>query len=126
MNTIDKTGFDREIGEVFESIRKLSSSKGAEYRGSSGDANVHANFDRLAAMLDLSPEKVLMVYFTKHMDSITSYVNNIFSPVRPTLSEPISGRIDDAILYLILLRAMSRRRWLSEGKGETISVSDRY
>src|SRR5437899_1438897 len=101
------------MNDTLGSLIKLSESKGVEYTGHEGQDNVHANFDRLARDLKLPPEKILMVYLTKHLDSIKTYVNRIDTPKNepalPAPSEPIEGRIDDAILYLILLKGMVRR-----------------
>jgi len=107
---MNRNEFQKVIDDTFESIQKLSGSKGVEYTGHEGEANAHANFDRLSADLQLTPEKVLTIYLTKHLDSIKTYVNNISAPASPKLSEPIEGRIDDAILYLILLKGMVKRR----------------
>jgi hypothetical protein len=100
---VDREQFKHIVSDTWDSINKLSASKGVEYTGHEGSKNVHANFDRLSLALQIIPEKILMVYLTKHMDSIATYVNSI--PVK-VMSEPIESRIDDAILYLILLRAM--------------------
>lgn len=91
--------FDELLSATFSNLTALSDSKGAEY---AHDADQLANFKRLAQRLGMTSEAVLMVYLTKHLDSIESYVR------RPSmdLSEPIDGRIDDAILYLCLLKAL--------------------
>jgi hypothetical protein len=57
-------------------------------------------------MLQMPSEKILMVYLTKHLDSITTYVNSIPAKTMRSLSEPIESRVDDAILYLILFKSM--------------------
>jgi hypothetical protein len=98
------------LAEVFEHLKHLTQSKGQEYTGQQGVNNVHANFDRLATKLNLIPEKVLWVYLTKHIDSIETWINGIGMPTTRKLSEPMEGRIDDAILYLVLLRGMVWRR----------------
>jgi hypothetical protein len=95
---MNKTQFLRFIGDVAEKLRGLSNSKGVEYAGSD---NQFANFERLADRLGLDRERVLMVYLSKHMDAIDSWIKT-----RKEYSEPIEGRIEDAILYLTLLLAM--------------------
>lgn len=105
------------LAEVFDHLKHLTQSKGQEYAGQEGANNMHANFDRLATKLHLIPEKVLWVYTTKHLDSIENWINEIGSPAARKLSEPMEGRIDDAILYLILLRGMVWRR-NHEGKAQ--------
>lgn len=95
---MNKIQFLRFIGDVAEKLRGLSNSKGVEY---AGNDNQFANFERLAETLGIDRERVLMVYLTKHMDGIHSWIKT-----RKEYSEPIEGRIEDAILYLTLLLAM--------------------
>jgi hypothetical protein len=89
--------FSRLIDATAERLQRLTATKGAEYANSS---NQLANFGRLAERLGLKPEAVILVYLTKHLDAIDSYVRT-----GQVHSEPIEERIDDAILYLILLKA---------------------
>lgn len=98
-----KDRFQQLIASTFTAIRDLTATKGQEYSNTAAqhDADQHANFKRLAAELGLTPEKVLSVYLTKHLDSIKSFIRT-----GAVLSEPIEGRIDDAILYLILLKGL--------------------
>ncbi|MEK9632039.1 MAG: hypothetical protein VW076_09230, partial [Synechococcus sp.] len=86
------------LAATLERLMDLTDTKGREYANSDDQL---ANFKRLSEQLGLSPEKVIMVYLTKHLDSISSFVRN----PEQDLSEPIDGRIDDAILYLSLLKA---------------------
>ena len=65
--------------------------------------NVFANFERIANAVDTSREKVLMVYLLKHIDGISAY-----SKGHRSQRESVRGRITDAIVYLMLLWAMSR------------------
>ncbi len=109
--TITRDRFYKIVDETFAAIRKLSGSKGVEYAGPNVvNTNELANFDRLSDGLEIAPEKVLWVYTTKHLDSIRTYINGLDTPAIRKLSEPIEGRIDDAILYLLLLKAMVVRR----------------
>jgi hypothetical protein len=94
-----KERFQRLLRDQHDALVALTASKGEEYARS--DADQLANFKRQAAELGMAPKQVLAVYFNKHIDSIKSYLKN-----GQTFSEPIEGRIDDAILYLILLKAM--------------------
>lgn len=108
--------FDVMVKETFDSIQRLSAGKGAEYAGDKQHDNEHENFDRLSDRLGLSPEQVLMVYLSKHLDSIDTYVSRLSKdPSKvPEASEPITGRIDDAILYLLLLKGMGWRRHMDD------------
>lgn len=94
------------VADTFASIDSLSKTKGAEYTGGNDDRL--QNFRRNAAALGLKTEQVWAVYAGKHWDSIQSYVKDISKPIdqRRTLSEPIDGRIDDLIVYLLLFKAM--------------------
>lgn len=59
------------------------------------------NFTRVGAQLGLPREQVLMVYLFKHLDGITNHLKG-----RKSQREPVQGRINDAINYLLLLRGM--------------------
>ena len=63
--------------------------------------NVFANFERIGSALDISREKVLMIYLLKHVDGIKAYVNGYKSQ-----REDVRGRITDVIVYLMLLWGM--------------------
>jgi hypothetical protein len=93
-----KEDFAHLLKLTYLDLQKLTESKGEEYSRSDDQL---ANFKRGAEENDIPQEKVLMVYLSKHMDAIRSWVKNGVE-----LSEPIEGRILDAILFLILLRAM--------------------
>ena len=90
----------RYLAGTMERLMDLTDTKGREYANSDDQL---ANFKRLAKRLGLTPAQVCTVYLTKHLDSIDSWVRN----PEQDLSEPIDGRIDDAILYLILLKAIA-------------------
>lgn len=98
-----KQEFEIYLTEITNRLLMLTRTKGAEYAGSN---NQLANFYRLSDMLGLPPEAILLVYLTKHMDSIQSYIRGLTTGHLSPASEPITGRIDDALLYLILLRAL--------------------
>jgi hypothetical protein len=88
-------------------LRSLTLSKGKEYANSDDQL---ANFRRLGKQLGLPPEAVTLVFLTKHLDSIGSYARSLQGKGTYTSSEPIEGRIDDAILYLVLLKAIVTER----------------
>jgi hypothetical protein len=96
------------LDETLKSLRSLSLSKGREYANDSEDSL--SNFKRLGKQLGLPPEAVTLVFLTKHLDSISSYIRSLQGQGNYTSSEPIEGRIDDAILYLILLKALVQTR----------------
>ena len=90
---------DRFLKTTLEELIHLTRTKGREYANNDDQL---ANFKRLGTQLGLRPEQVLYVYLAKHLDSIQSFLRH----PEQDLSEPIEGRIDDAILYLILLKAL--------------------
>jgi hypothetical protein len=92
--------FEQLMEQTFDNLRGLCNTKGKEY---AHDADRFANFKRLSAELQLAPDKVLWVYLKKHLDSIVHHINT-----KESLSEPIDGRIDDAVNYLLLLKGLWR------------------
>lgn len=105
---MNKLGFRHLLSSTYETLKNLTTTKGEEYSNSDDQ---HANFKRLGLTLGLEPEQVLLVYLTKHMDSIHYYVKEESEfPGITKLSEPIEGRIDDAILYLCLLKGLIQER----------------
>ncbi len=102
--------------QTHATLKRLTGTKGREYRN--GDPDVHANFNRLQAMLGIDRHKVLMVFATKHWDSIGNYIRTLGQDGAPALSEPIDGRIDDIILYMLLLKAMIRDGYNRKQPGE--------
>lgn len=99
--------FDKLINSTVETIRSLSSLKGAEY---SGDVDRLANFRRNGEALGLPMETIWAVYAAKHWDAVMQYVKDIQSSRERTRLESISGRLDDLIVYAILFKAMIEER----------------
>jgi len=64
--------------------------------------NAFANFERVGKNLNISREKVLLVYLLKHIDGICAYVEGHRSQ-----REDVKGRLTDAIVYLCLLWGMT-------------------
>lgn len=97
--TMNNKQRDEELDALFNELTTLFGGKGIEY---ANDVDVLANFKR-GDQLGLTPEQKLSVYLDKHISSIYSYIKNnnkVFS------NEPITGRINDAIAYLFLLRCL--------------------
>lgn len=101
------------LDETFTKIRDLSETKGAEY---AGDIDRLANFRRNGERLGLPMESVWAVYATKHWDAIMQYVMDLNTGKARKRSEPLAGRVDDMITYLILFKLM-----LEESAGPTLS-----
>ncbi len=91
--------FDKFTDELILEVLKMRDTKGKEYARTNDRFD---NFNRLATRLNLDRQKVWQVYFTKHLDSIESYIEH----QRTFSNESIKGRIIDSITYLILLAGM--------------------
>lgn len=105
--------FRQSIDELYERLKKLTATKGQEYKGGEGTSQFD-NFERHAMSMGMTREQVLFVYLAKHIDSITTYIKDQAHGRKREYSEPITGRIDDAILYLLLLRGMVAKPDISE------------
>lgn len=92
---------DEDFRECIAACDAILKVKGNDY--TQGDDRLK-NFDRNGARLGLRPEQVLAVYMNKHLDAIETYLRR-----GAVESEPIEGRIQDAINYLLLLYKMVRR-----------------
>lgn len=99
---MERAEFNQIIKETFDSIEKLNSTKGREY---AREEEVFADFTETATAVGITPDQALQTYATKHWRAIQSYAKR-----EQVLSEPIEGRIDDLILYMILYKAMIRAR----------------
>ena len=95
------------VEETITNLKKLGELKGGEY---AGDSDRLANFRRNAAALALPMESIWAVYCAKHWDAVMQYVQDINSDKDRIRLEPISGRLDDIIVYCILFKAMIEER----------------
>lgn len=91
-NDLVQAAVDRKIA--------LRRDKGTEY--TQGDVDVLANFKKGGLDLRIPAMQIWWIYYKKHQDAILSFVKygKEFS------TEPIEGRIDDAQVYLDLLRGL--------------------
>jgi hypothetical protein len=92
---MNRTDFTALLDRTFEAVRTINGSKGMEYADSE---EALANFYRRAEEFDLDPKTVAGIFLGKHLDAIKAFIKT--GSVR---SEPIEGRVHDAILYLVLL-----------------------
>ena len=95
---------EQVIQETMERILELNRTKGRDYAGVD---DAFANFKRHATELGLTPEQIWAVYAAKHWDAVLTFCRE-HAEQGYTPSEPIEGRIDDLILYLMLLKGMAR------------------
>lgn len=112
---MNKAEFKELLDEQHRILCLLTSTKGEEYARSDDQL---ANFKRSAEEAGITPEQVWLVFYNKHADAIKSFIAKPptkWGAVGP--SEPIEGRIDDAILYLILLKGLIREDKVSDIAG---------
>lgn len=95
------------ITETIQQIETLAAVKGAEY---AAEGDRLDNFRRNGKDAGVSMEVCWRIYAGKHWDSITTYIRDIATGKDRIRSEPIQGRADDLIVYLILFKAMCRER----------------
>ena len=97
------------INDIFNEIQDVREEGQKEYARNS--SNAFANFERIAKLIDVKREKVLMTYLFKHIDGIMSYINGHTSQ-----REDVRGRIKDAICYLCLLWGMVETKPVATAK----------
>lgn len=85
--------------ETFKELIKLREAGQKEYAHK--DNSAFANFERIADRLGADREEILLVFLLKHLDGIVAHAQGHTSQ-----REDVSGRIHDAIVYLILLKGM--------------------
>jgi hypothetical protein len=110
--------FNMHVASFFSFIGDIGKSKGREYSGAiDGKDDRLANFKRLAGKLGVPPETVCLIYGTKHLDAIDTFVKTIqrTGEIPAQLSEPIEGRFHDAVLYMIRLSALVAERKFAHG-----------
>ena len=101
---MNKKEYDKLRTKFIEETLSLSDTKRIEYTEGNHNDNVLWNFDSISSNLGIAPIEVLSVYLSKHISSLFSYFKT-----RKTYSEPIEGRVQDIINYLILMVAMIKR-----------------
>lgn len=107
MSVYSHKKYEELVDDTIYNIKNLSLLKGGEY---AGDVDRLANFRRNAANLDLTMEQVWAVYAAKHWDAVMQYVKDVSVGKKRERMESISGRLDDLIVYAILMKAMVDER----------------
>lgn len=87
------------MDRVFEECRQLREAGQKEY--AHAEANALRNFEQTGKDLEIPRDKVLWIFMKKHLDGILAHINGHRSQ-----REDVRGRINDTIVYLILLRCM--------------------
>ena len=114
---IPETLFDDIVAHTFAIVDYLAVVKGGEYAHAGDRLD---NFRRQARDLDLCMEQTWRIYAGKHWDAITTYIRDMQTGRNRPRSEPITGRVDDLIVYLILFKAIlyERGQYTIPPKGE--------
>lgn len=96
--------------KTMKELQHLSETKGREY--TRGGADALDNFRRHGERYGVPSELVWAIYAGKHWDAIETYVRDVTEGTSRQRSEPIEGRINDMILYLLLFKGIleARRR----------------
>lgn len=89
---------------TFDALLKISETKGKEY---ANGTNRFQNFVSDAEKYGVGADVVLMIFMNKHLNSLNHHVRTAES-----FSEPIEGRINDVIMYALLLKGL----WRDMGK----------
>lgn len=103
--------------DTFNRMHELATKKGGEY---SGDDDRLANFRRNAEALGVNKETIWAVYAAKHWDALMQFIKDKQAGKSRERLEPIEGRIDDLLVYLMLMKAM-----LDE-EGMATSTEEKY
>ena len=98
-----KSEFNELFLDIMMKVKKTRDEGQKEYAHT--EENVFANFERVAASLNISKEQALMVYLMKHMDGINAWIKG-----HKSQREDVTGRLTDAIVYLMLLWGMVERQ----------------
>jgi len=98
-----KSEFNELFLDIMMKVKKTRDEGQKEYAHT--EENVFANFERVAASLNISKEQALMVYLMKHMDGINAWIKG-----HKSQREDVTGRIKDAIVYLCLLWGMAKEK----------------
>lgn len=91
------------IADAMKRAEKLFATKNAEY----GDkTDILSNFRRLADQQGVPMSTAWFFLAGKHIDSITQYIKDVRDNKSRARSEPIRDRIDDLVVYSLLLLAI--------------------
>lgn len=95
------------LTDTVDKMMELGKLKGGEY---AGDNDRLANFRRNGEALELPMETIWRVYAGKHWDAVTQYIVDLQNGTKRERMESIGGRIDDLLVYLVLLKCMVDER----------------
>lgn len=107
--------YNQILSETIKEIQKLGALKGGEY---AGDNDRLANFRRIGLDQELPMATIWRVYAGKHWDAVSQYIKDERQGKSRKRLEGIQGRIDDLLVYLILLKCI-----VEEGELETANMT---
>ena len=93
--------FDKLVQQRLDNIKKTLIIKGREYRRNNDPLH---NFKQAGRVLNTTPSKALLGFFTKHLVSIMDLVEDNANEKLINHTQ-LEEKIGDAINYLILLEA---------------------
>ena len=89
-----------------EIIPKITAMRNAGQKEYAQDKDeIFANFIKTSTQLNIPSDKALMVFLLKHIDGICAYLKG-----HKSQREHVTGRIADAIVYLMLLWGMIKEQ----------------
>ncbi len=103
---MEQKEFEEIVAATKAKIDYLARVKGEEYAGKQGETDRLDNFKRNGKLLNVSAFLIWWVYAGKHWDAITHFIKDQVHGTTREASEPIEGRIDDVIVYCIILKAL--------------------
>lgn len=95
---------------TFDGCQALAKVKGEDYTKGSEDAL--ANFREGGEAVGIGAQRVCWIFMNKHYQAITNFIKTNGR----SQSEPIEGRIDDMINYLVLLKGIIKEDFESESE----------
>jgi NTP pyrophosphatase (non-canonical NTP hydrolase) len=93
------------IDSTVARLRELSRTKGEEY--TQGSEERLANFIEGGKRTGVTALQYLFIQLDKHYNAVANYVKDDSKGKTRTVSEPIDGRLDDLILYAILMKGLA-------------------
>src|SRR5215469_12153433 len=103
MRRLTKEDVLQVIKETMQRVLDLREAKSVEY---AEDDDGLSAVRSIARRTGLTTAMVILTLMSKHLDAVEVHVRK--HDKRRKLTEPIEGRIDDAIVYLCLLKAALR------------------
>lgn len=117
---MNRAEFQKLVGEQWDRIVEINNTKGHDYAGDDDAlANFKADEERLRKILEAHGPHFLKwyIYFEKHYSAVMTFLEE-----GDVKSEPIDGRIDDVLLYLLLLSGLIHEE--REKKSELETMGD--